>query len=690
MLPETGGRAIGRRWLLVIALCAVTLGAFAVRVLNWRHIFSDSGVRFIAPDAMYHMRRAFAAVCGGLSVPEYDAFMNYPRGFHCNLPPLFDQIIASAALVLGRGAPSPHLVEVVGALLPPVFGALTVVVVFFIARAYMNDNFAVVSAAVFALLPYHIQVSVLGRPDHHVAVVLFSSLLFLLVIRLSRPARPGTMAALSILGGFLLFVNLMTWGGATLFILALFLYFILLVAPAPGREGGPVRAALGGCVLFLSAAAFLSPVAACASPVSGVQVTWVALSRFQVQLLLCCASVLLLLKVLVESLGSCGRGRSAASRALPVALVLAVTGFLVVMTARAGLADFAGAGSRWLLKSDPVQQYVVEGRGLSWGGAVENFSGLLFLFPPALVLIFRRSLREGLPEKGILFCVWSILTGFAAVMQERFSDLFSVNAAVMIACLLSFAFGALFSPAVTAGKGALAGLLARRRSALGVACLVLLCLAACPPARWLAFYGKSARSPHASWDAVYDVCLWLRENTPASQGYRDAAGRPEYSVLACWEMGHAILYIGRRANVANNLIAWEQNREENLKPYRFFAADSVDEAEDILDECGARYVIVDDMVSSGNFARMLDILGMDHDDFFSGEDTPAGRHYTPRKRALDSMAMRLYLDDGEGLKNFALVYESTVERPVAGKMTGIYKVFEYGGPSPARPARLGL
>ena len=64
------------------------------------------------------------------------------------------------------------------------------------------------------------QVSVLGRPDHHVLVVLLASLLLLYLMKLGTAQRRGQTAFYAIAAGLMLFLLLLTWVGALYFVVA--------------------------------------------------------------------------------------------------------------------------------------------------------------------------------------------------------------------------------------------------------------------------------------------------------------------------------------------------------------------------------------------------------------------------------------------------------------------------------------
>jgi len=662
------------RYLTWISLLLVSAIAFAVRTLNWTRIFIDGQVRFLGNDTLYHMRRIFIALSGTLAVPAYDSYMNYPHGFHCNWPPLFDQVVAGIAFIAGRGDPSSHLVETVAALVPPAAASLTVVVVYLVARSFLNRAFALLAAVFLCFLPYHIQVSVLGRPDHHVAVVLLSSILLLSMLRLARAKSTFAILACSAIAGIILAASIATWLGSLMFAVILLVSYGTLMLVNSSNTPRLNHLTAAACLTFLVSGACLAPVALRTHWGRSGLMAWEALSGFQVVLLAVCAAAALGLRLLV------GAQRSRKDGNVKLVLVNAVAflvlaGGAVVLLARTGFIDVLLGSPEWVFKQDPMMKHVFESGRLTLRGALKNFTGLVVAFP-FLVGALCYCRRESRFEEIAVFSAWSAFTGLSCIVQERFSDLFSVTAAVLAA----FVAAVLFEQPRLCGASVWER--ARRRLEIPrtsgwivrATAIIIMCLAFWPTATWLSRYRENA--PRFTREPLYDLCSWLRENTPVTSGYADISEKPEYSVLADRTLGNALAYLARRPNVANNFVGWEENRQANLAPYRFFVTDDVNEARGILDEYGVRYVVVSEYIESGLFARMLAILDLDHGDYFERGSGP-GTAYALSPKTRQSMAVRMYINNAAGIDSLKLVYESPHTRNVAGGMMAVYKVFAY-------------
>ncbi|MAE62874.1 MAG: hypothetical protein CMJ18_01265 [Phycisphaeraceae bacterium] len=171
------------------------------------------------------------------------------------------------------------------------------------------------------------------------------------------------------------------------------------------------------------------------------------------------------------------------------------------------------------------------------------------------------------------------------------------------------------------------------------------------------------------------VCLrWLDEQTPAPSmtpttkvgSWRDATiDYPEdtYGVLCGWDFGNFVSAIGRRIPV------WSQ--WPTPRTAAWFVSESEEESLALLcPDCDARervrYVIVDAQSAGPFFIAKAALVGHDASRYTTMAKHAAqqGRrleHWTFGKRWAQSMAYRLYHDDGRDLGHYRLVYECPQE-----------------------------
>ena len=107
--------------------------ALVVRLLPWPTVIENGRVVFFGMDAWYHMRRVQLVLANGGWAPGFDPYVNFPHGAWPIWPPLFDSLVAWTLWPVYVSA-DWFSVEVAAALVPPVLGALCVVLSWALAR----------------------------------------------------------------------------------------------------------------------------------------------------------------------------------------------------------------------------------------------------------------------------------------------------------------------------------------------------------------------------------------------------------------------------------------------------------------------------------------------------------------------------------------------------------------------------
>jgi dolichyl-diphosphooligosaccharide--protein glycosyltransferase len=168
--------------LVVATMLAIRLQAFDTFVRGGRVYFSGN-------DAWYHLRQVEYTVRHWPFTMPYDPWTNFPYGTNAGqFGTLYDQLIATAALVVGLGSPSSSTIAKTLLVAPAVFGALVAVPVYLVGRRLAGRLAGVFGAVVLLLLPgQFLQRGLVGFADHNVAEPLFQTLAVL-----------GLMAALGV------------------------------------------------------------------------------------------------------------------------------------------------------------------------------------------------------------------------------------------------------------------------------------------------------------------------------------------------------------------------------------------------------------------------------------------------------------------------------------------------------------
>lgn len=120
------------------------------------------------------------------------------------------------------GQHTKHGVELVSICIPPIFGAITIVVVYFLVREILDRNVALLSAFMTAIISNHIAETYLGVIDHHCfEISLFLGSLLFITFAFIRTKKRYLYAA----GAGCIMAGLAyTWIGADIY-LGIFLVF---------------------------------------------------------------------------------------------------------------------------------------------------------------------------------------------------------------------------------------------------------------------------------------------------------------------------------------------------------------------------------------------------------------------------------------------------------------------------------
>jgi oligosaccharyl transferase (archaeosortase A-associated) len=551
-------------------LAVVAIGAFALRVfLNWPSVFGQEYVAFAENDAWYHMRLVDALVRDFPWRIWHDPYLVHPGGEGVNAGPMLDWIIAAAALVLGAGAPSPRLIDVVGAFVPPVLGSLMVIPVYVLGRELFSRRAGLWAGLMIAVMPgQQLQRSLLGFTDHHCAEVLFSTAaLMFLVLGLKSHRKPSSLRSLSVAAGLALGAYLLTWGGGVLFvaILGAFAVLQLLVDSWRGVESEGVVAAV--VPMLLIAAVIVAPWA-------GTRPQF----NYQLGSLLGSATVIWALGV-SRRIMQRRRWNGTTWAAATVGVTLAVTVLALLMmgdSARSLISD----ASR--VSPFRTREFVAEALPLmasdQWRPVPlwkEFTSSLVLAIGGCGWLLARAGLRS--PNVALLG-LWTATMVVATFGQVRFAYYLAVNVALI---------GGLACDLVLRAVGSVRTSTATR----ALAASVLACVVIIPGVPQLRRFHNGDASLNPNW---HDALSWLGANTPEPFSNRAEYYRPSpagsatasYSVLAFWDYGYWITRIARRVPVTNP-------RQTGIEQAAAFLLSSNErDANRVVERLEARYIAV--------------------------------------------------------------------------------------------------
>ena len=636
-----------RRDLVLVLLIAAA--AFGIRTYPaWNNVFTGAGVNFLETDAWYHVRLTENQVRNYPWRVTLDPFAA-PGGQFVPIAPLFDTMTSTiVAIAHGREADSAQ-VERIAAFMPPVLGALTVIVVWALGRHLFDRRAGLIAASLLAILPGHfLDRTMLGFVDHHALEALLAMatlLVFACALRSMSPAHP-------LMVGGVLGLYLLAWGSGA-FLIAIIGVWLLLLVPL-SRSGDELSHAaqvtgLAALIAFVVVAVFQDP----------------RMHRYgsQVLGLIGLAGIALAIRVM-------------AGRELPrprkhlvfvgIVIVAGIAGVIIAILAPTLVTQVAIDIGRVI--PDSTRMGVLEARPLflytgewQWEQPwvffrTGFFIGLVALFP-FVALVWRERVAAHL-----LLLVFAIATFVATIGQNRFGYYLVTACAVLGGWL---AMRLLDWGGVPHADNPGASPQTRLPLAREVAVIAVAGAMFAPNMSPAVLLAERSASFPVYWR---ETMTWLREHTPSpfalSAGVgeefyfarypRDAVPLPDYSVMSWWDQGYWLTQSARRVPVANPT----QERAPNAA--RFFAATTEAEAVERLRAERTRFVVSDwelpfrllqDGAIMGRFQNILDWAGANHGLYYEilyrrdgGGWTPQWVFYEPYYR---SMAYRLSVLGGK-------------------------------------------
>ncbi len=656
---------------ILVACCFLLALAFRI-IFPYDHVFTEQWIKFTGNDAWYHMRIIDNFVHNFPHFNTIDPYFVYNETWGLQRYMFFDHLSAGVIWILGAGSPSQHMVDVVGAFIPPVLGSLTVIPAYYIGKTICNRWAGVIAAAMIAILPGELLGrSVLGFTDHHAAEVLFttSAMMFLVfslvfaqrnnlsldTIKSGKRAVLGKIALFSILAGLFLGIYMLTWRGAPIFIFIVFLFFVVqfVISHIKGRDtfylfvtGMPVL--ITTCLISLG------------QPVDKRYFAALIIAICAIALMYCLSYLM----------------KRKSLRAIYYPAVLLVIGFIGACIFYAASTDLflsvlalfkriVPQGAR--LATLEAQPILFPGDSFSlrviWG----NYTTGIILGLIGAGFLAYTAVKQSQSGK-VLLLLWTIVMLIATLLMRRFAYYFAVNIALLTGyCgwLILRLFGCREQSDAIAdeviygsvkkgkrsGKGRVDIKSNRAMMALGIVIVVLITIVPnIGPAT------RTAANPvFAPSDAWCESLNWLNENSPEPFGedsyYYGQYSSPfkypatAYSVAAWWDYGYWITRIGQRLPVCNpgggdrNGLA-KYLLTQNEKEASYFAA-----------KLASKYVIIDYDTATIKFHAIPQYTGGNPATYFDvyytrQDDTRLRGDYYFYPEYYRSLVVRLYNFDG--------------------------------------------
>jgi len=510
-------------WASPIILTVLVIGTFLIRTLpSWNKVFVGGEVWFRGVDSWYHMRLVDNMMVNFPLPLKWDMSILFPSGMSVGYFPLLSWIVALPGQILDY--------EVVGALLPPILGALILIPVYFICKTLWRDWVGLIACMLVMLLPSELfHRTLLGFTDHHMLEVLFLATTVLFLILLAKEEKPRWV----VLGGVSLGLYMSSWAGGLLLVALVWLWSLISIF-SKLRRGEPIDTFCKNIsiVFGLSLIVFLPNLFF----IQGLQLHILTLGLITLS-----PMVLLELSRRIEWIRVLGA----------TLVILGLAGTTVQLVSPQFLDT---AKSVFVSPATTIQEATASDPGV----LMAHFGISLFLCIGGLIFAIRK-------KQNLLLVVWSIFMLILTISQRRWSYYFILNDAILAGYFIYLLQGWFHR--------------STRKAIVTVICVML--LATNLPGT----IGMSNLSTTIT-EGWYQSCVWLRENTPGMEGYYALdAEKPTYGILSWWDYGNWITRIGHRAPCSNPMA------QTPGVQWKAFLAGSEEEANGYLEEID--YIIVD-------------------------------------------------------------------------------------------------
>ncbi|WP_178917258.1 oligosaccharyl transferase, archaeosortase A system-associated [Natronomonas gomsonensis] len=664
---------------VIVALMAFMLW---VRVRNWERFLTDDGALFAGNDAWYHYRSTNYVLENYPFTMPYDVWTGFDTGTTAGqFGTLYDQLIATAILVIGLGDPSQGTIDTVFILAPAVFGVLCAIPLYFLGKRFGGRFGGIVAVTLLALTPgAFLSRSVAGFTDHHVAETLFLLLSLLAILgmltaaqrdqpiyefiparefeELKRPLGWAVVAGLAMTAYILVWSPGIFLVGILGFVFLVHLTLEYLKGYSPDHVAIP--AAVSMVVVAVLMLLFLETTEPSATDYSPVQ-------------------PLIALTVGVGVLFMAGLARQwdrrdLSARLYPVTIVgIGVVGLGIIAVALPDVFDFLITQFTRVagLTASDTAATIGEAQAVTNPGQFfyrsYGFAIFTALFGFGL-LAYRLAVSDRPKGDDSLIVVFTVFMLLATLTQRRFDYYFVISVAVLNAYVVHWVFGFVDLESV-------------RKDVTNIQpyqVLVVVALLAIVAGPLLVIQAPVAATQNTgpgevqNWEGSLD---WLSDETPQMGSY-STGDEPrlepygtydrtddfeyesgEYGVMAWWDYGHWITVAGERTPVAN---PFQQHATESAD---FLLADNETESLNILEEDsgeaeGVRYVMVDYQLGYAGTTKYNAPTAFESRHDVSSSDvgvTVINQNRQPiygvhTQRAYESMRVRLYQHHGSAIE----------------------------------------
>jgi asparagine N-glycosylation enzyme membrane subunit Stt3 len=616
----SGGWRLAWRWEL--AAVAIAIAGVLVRCVSWSYVFSDVGVLMTGTDPYYHLWRAKMLISTFPGFSFFDPFLSFPEGAPIPWPPGFDLILAAPGLL---GAESTTVAGW-GAVLMPLLGGLAVYLTYRLGRKIVDPACGLVAAAFMAMMNGAVQISQLGRVDHHALVAPVTVGMFLFFIR-SLQSPSGFRSCLWGCGcGFMAAFSVGSW------VITPPLYFLpvpmTLLALRWGVGSVQFRRAAWSCLVsaaVLVLAVVLVSADLKAKPFALYQPSWFTVALFALV-------PVFVLPFFYRRMAFVGFA------AVAIFFVVAAAFFPQIFSPLRQALEVASGNDPSYLMARESWNIFYFGELFSFTRAIYNYTNLILLAPFVWIALLYRSMRSrDFSAPTLLGLSFSFLSVCFLMVQFRFGE-FSAPAIAL-----------LFGWMLTAGARKFCLFLRNapnRIRAIIWAVLLVVSLGVAISPLAMSLVRSLDHDPVKHQRLLMTFGRELEKRLPDVKGPR---GELLYGLNTGWNEAHPLLYIiGRPIMVSS--FGTPEARAGNREAFRLLLSSDEEVAYHEMLDKRIRFVVTSNFISGiVAMSRIAEVS-----ERFLVANTTEKKYgymvkYQPLRPLAESIYMRMFLCDGSGL-----------------------------------------
>jgi dolichyl-diphosphooligosaccharide--protein glycosyltransferase len=627
-----------RRTLVIIGLVALfSVFALWLRLLPMLNMGNTDVLMMVASDdPLYNLRQVEQILANFPNYAWFEPMTLFPTGQPVPWGPLFPTIIATICLITGA-ATRPEIIST-GLLVPPIMGAMIVVIMYFVGKICGDWKTGLLASGFIAIVSgQFFYRSFYGYMDHHIAEVLFSTIFCLLYmytifsekdtkIELKNISSYKSTLLLAGLSGIAYLLGLFVMPTMILFAMIVGIFTIIQFVIDVYRGRTSEYLLVTNTIIFtIVIMGFL--LYGIKSP--GISIVVYSIGQIYAYLILIGGTAFLY--------GVAHFVKEKDWYYYPTILIGSGIAFSLILLIINPEMYNQFISSFFLFFGQPEWSTTIqEARGWTSALAWTTFNyGLILMVGGALVMLYN-NLKDEHPHQ-MYALVWSLIMLVSTWQHVRYEYYLAINVALLSAVCISFAFergwpgirrlATSISPdtdTTEANKGKEESPRGKKQKKLQkkgsgssqpdylAIALVILTVGL---GILFAYSSASLSYSNAASDAIRmnpdwrESLDWMANNTPDTGVNYFTIYNPEtfkyppeaYGIMSWWDYGHMITYIAKRIPNANPFQAGVIGPTGSAN---YFMSISEDAGNQVLDRAGTRYVITDIEMDTGKFWAM--------------------------------------------------------------------------------------